>query len=56
MMGEHERRTEDEVLDEQKADAVEDLEVQDAQASDVHGGLTEGEPTPTESLSLNFKK
>lgn len=55
-MSEHEHRTEDEVLDEQKADAVEDLEVQDAQASDVHGGTSSSDPQPTESISLNFKK
>jgi hypothetical protein len=53
-MGEHERRTEDEVLDEQNADAVEDLDVQDAQASDVRGGTSDVQPT--ESISLNFKK
>lgn len=52
-MGEPEHRTEDEVLDEQKADAIEDLDVQDAQASAVHGGAGD---LPTESVSLNFKK
>lgn len=55
-MSDHEHRTEDEVLDEQKADAVEDLDVPEAQASDVHGGNTSGEPQPTESISMNFKK
>lgn len=35
---------------------VEDLEVQDAQASDVRGGTSSSEPQPTESISLNFKK
>lgn len=52
-MGEHEHRTEDEVLDEQKADAVEDLELQDGQAAEVRGGA---DAVPTESISLNFKK
>lgn len=58
-MGEHERRTEDEVLDEQNADAVQDLDVQDAQAASVQGGQTGGsggEDRPTESISMNFKK
>jgi hypothetical protein len=51
-VSEHEHRTEDEVLDEQTADAVEDLEVEDA--SDIRGGADD--PQPTESISMNFKK
>lgn len=50
-MSEHEHTPEDE-----NEEKVTDLDVPDAQASDVHGGLTEGEPKPTESISLNFKK
>ena len=53
-MSEHEQRTEDEVLDEQKADAVDDLEVKDAQASEVRGGADDVQPS--ESISMNFKK
>jgi hypothetical protein len=37
-MTEHEHRTEDEVLDEQNADAVEDLEVPEGQGADIGGG------------------
>jgi hypothetical protein len=38
MADEHEHRTEDEVLDEQGADAVEDLEVPEGQGEEVGGG------------------
>lgn len=37
-MSEHEQRSEDEVLAEQEADAVEDLDVPEAQGEDVSGG------------------
>jgi hypothetical protein len=37
-MSEHEHRSEEEVLDEQKTDAVEDLEVPEGQSADVGGG------------------
>lgn len=38
MSEEHEHRTEDEVLEEQKAETVDDLDVPDQQAEDVAGG------------------
>lgn len=38
-MSEHEHRSEEEVLDEQKTDTVEDLEVPEGQSADVGGGL-----------------
>lgn len=38
MSEEHEHRTEDEVLEEQKAETVDDLDVPDHQAEDVAGG------------------
>jgi hypothetical protein len=38
MAEEHEHRSEDEVLSEQTADAVEDLDVPEGQAEDVSGG------------------
>ena len=41
-MTEHEHRTEDEVLEEQKAETVDDLDVPDQQAEDVAGGGVEG--------------
>lgn len=37
-MSEHEQRTEDEVLGEQAADAVEDLDVPEGQSDEVSGG------------------
>jgi hypothetical protein len=37
-MEEHEHRSEEEVTDEQSADAVEDLDVPEQQAEDVGGG------------------
>jgi len=39
MEGEHERRTSDEVADEQQAEAVEDLDVPEGQDEDVTGGM-----------------
>lgn len=47
-MTEHEKRTEDEVLDEQKADAVEDLEVPEGQGADIGGGVGGAWPTKYE--------
>jgi hypothetical protein len=41
MSDEHEHRTEEEVLEEQKADAVEDLDVPEQQADDVAGGAVD---------------
>jgi hypothetical protein len=41
MTEEHEHRTEEEVLEEQKAEAVEDLEVPEQQADDVAGGAVD---------------
>lgn len=46
-----EHRTEEDVLAEQSADAVDDLELQDEQATEARGG-----DLPTEQVSLNFKK
>lgn len=37
-MSEREHRSEEEVLDEQKADAIEDLDVPEGQSADVGGG------------------
>lgn len=42
MADEHEHRTEDEVLEEQEAEAVEDLQVPEGQAEDVKGGWSWG--------------
>ena len=54
MADEHEQRTEDEVLDEQQADVVEDLDVPQSQQDDVAGGSGgSGGDRPTESISLN---
>lgn len=41
---EHEHRSEEEVLDEQSADAVEDLEVPEGQQDDVAGGIVNAWP------------
>jgi hypothetical protein len=56
MADEHEHRTEDEVVDEQQADVVEDLDVPQDQQGDVAGGnytTGSGGDRPTESISLN---
>jgi hypothetical protein len=43
-MTEHEQRSEDEVLAEQEADAVEDLDVPEEQRADVSGGIINAWP------------
>ena len=55
MSEEHEHRTEEEVLDEQQADVVEDLDVPQSQQEDIAGGSggSGGGDRPTESISLN---
>jgi hypothetical protein len=55
MADEHEHRTEDEVVDEQQADVVEDLDVPQGQQGDIAGGSggSGGEDRPMESISLN---
>lgn len=47
-MPEHEQRSEEEVLDEQNADAVDDLEVPEGQSADVAGGIGGAWPTKYE--------
>lgn len=54
MAEEHEHRTEDEVLEEQEADAEEDLEVPEGQQEDVGGGFKEIDQK--ERLSDWYKK
>jgi hypothetical protein len=54
MADEHEHRTEDEVLDEQQADVVEDLDVPQGEQEDVAGGSSGGEDRLTENVTLNF--
>jgi len=55
-MAEHEHRSEEEVLAEQEADAIEDLDVPAEQRGDIAGGQTggsSGSDLPTENISLN---
>jgi hypothetical protein len=47
-VSEPEQRTEEEVLDEQQADEIEDLEVRDEQSEDVSGGVRKAGETPLE--------